>query len=354
MARTTARRLVATNHSATDQGETTGFTAGLPAVNINGAESTGASTAVVDGDVNPVGQTTSYEAQYDLASSAWCTGGSGSPAHTTSPQPLAYTDDNYHDVSVSLNGLTPGQAYCVELVATNTSATAHSDQAQFNAGLPVAHTYDATETGASTATVDGDVNPVGQATTYEVQYDVASSSWCTSGGYSGSPAHSTSPQTLGYTDNTAHNVSVTLSGLTGGQSYCAQLLATNGSGTGPGGEVRFTAGVPIASTDDAQATGASTAVVDGSVNPEGQTTTYEVQYDVASSSWCTSGGYSGSPAHSTSPQTLGSTDDTGHSVSVTLSGLTAAQSYCAPDRCHERLGYGQRRNGSVRCRSTGG
>ena len=61
-------------------------------------------------------------------------------------------------------------------------------------------------------------------------------------------------------------------------------------------------------------TGATTAVLDGEVIRRA-TTTYQAQYALASSDWCTSAGTSGSPASSTSPQALGFTDDTGHEVS---------------------------------------
>jgi hypothetical protein len=56
----------------------------------------------------------------------------------------------------------------------------------------------------------------------------------------GLPANSTTPQTLGSTDGTFHDVSVDLTGLTAGTSYCADLVATNGSGNGDGGQVSFT------------------------------------------------------------------------------------------------------------------
>jgi WD40 repeat protein len=197
------------------------------------------------------------------------------------------------------------------------------------AATPMADTFDAYSTGTTTATVDGDVNPAGQTTTYVVSYDVANSTWCTSGGTSGSPANSTSPQTLGSTDGTFHDVSVDLTGLTAGATYCVAIVADNGSGTASGlPPVPLTAGAPTADTYRVTLTGATTATVDGDVNPAGQATTYMVSYDLAGTTWCTSGGTSGSPANSTSAQALGSTDGTFHDVSVGLTGLTAGAKYC--------------------------
>ena len=42
------------------------------------------------------------------------------------------------------------------------------------------------------------------------------------------------------------------------------------------------AGAPGAYTYGATATGLTTATIDGAVNPTGQTTTYKVEYDLAS------------------------------------------------------------------------
>jgi hypothetical protein len=139
-----------------------------------------------------------------------------------------------------------------------------------------------TVTGASTATITGSVNPGGESTTYDVGYDLASSDWCQGDGQSGSPANSTAPQTLGFTDTVDHDVSVDLTGLTPGTQYCAAVIASNSTGTVTSFTATFAAGLPVASTDDAFLTGASTATVDGSVNPSGQATTYLAEYDLAS------------------------------------------------------------------------
>jgi len=163
------------------------------------------------------------------------------------------------------------------------------------AGVPTASTDSVTALTASTAVVQGDINPGSQATTYMVDYDVAFSTWCTSNGGSGTPASSTTPAALGAVDGTDHGVSVNLSGLTGSVSYCAELVATNISGTADGGQLTFLAGQPSVTTSNATLTSATSAEVDGSVNPAGQATTYDVSYAISTSTWCSSGGASGSP-----------------------------------------------------------
>ncbi len=100
---------------------------------------------------------------------------------------LPFTDDVYHQVSVELTGLTARGEYCAELVATNASSTAHSGQHAFTAGAPTASISGSTSTGLTSETIDGEVNPASQSTTYHVAYDLASSEWCTSFGSRGVP-----------------------------------------------------------------------------------------------------------------------------------------------------------------------
>jgi hypothetical protein len=100
-------------------------------------------------------------------------------------------------------------------------------------GLPTADTFGGFSTEGSTATVEGDVNPAGQSTSYFVRYDLASSEWCTTVGASGVPADSTAPQILPATDGTFHDVSVNVTGLTPLAGYCAEVVASNSTGSTP-------------------------------------------------------------------------------------------------------------------------
>jgi hypothetical protein len=137
-------------------------------------------------------------------------------------------------VSVPVTGLAEGTSYCAELLATNGGGSAHGFQVQWTQGAPTVDTTGAESTGATTATVFGDVNPAGQETTYQVAYGDAGSEWCTSGGFFGAPTGTTSATPLGKTDGTSHAVSVGLAGLTPNASYCGEVLATNNDGTGRG------------------------------------------------------------------------------------------------------------------------
>src|SRR5215469_2186160 len=211
--------------------------AAAPQAITNEVDPTGATTATVDGLVNPGGESTTYSVQWDVNSSAWCQslGQSGSPANTTSATPFPDTGNAFEDVTVDLTDLTGGTDYCAQLIANNGSGESDGGTEEWTQGLPVAITIGETPTGATTSTIQGQVDPVGQSTTYKVQWDLNSSIWCQNFGTSGSPAHTTAGTVLSFSDNTFHDVSVGITGLVSGTDFCAQLIATNASGESDGG-----------------------------------------------------------------------------------------------------------------------
>jgi hypothetical protein len=202
----------------------------------------------------------------------------------------------------------------------------------FTAGAPSASTPSALITGETTATVNGAVDPAGQSTTYQVLYDLASSTWCSSKATSGMPTFSTGVQTLPFTDGTLHNVSVKLTALVGGTSYCARITATNASGTASTAVVGFTLDVVNANVT---VTGPTTATVNGAVNASGQTNvSYGAIYDFANSAFCAS---NGSTSDATTEYDVGYsfpyTDSVFHPVSVDLNAsggtaLATGTEYC--------------------------
>jgi len=324
--------LIATNASGSTNGGAVLFTAGLPNASTFDAIPTTTTSATIDGSVNPTGQASTYAAAYGLSSSTWCVshGGSGTPTHTTPATSLGVSDDSDHNVSVLIAGLTPGSSYCAAITVTNGSGSSTGSTVSFTSGYPTTFTDSAVATGATSATVSGTIYPANQSTTYVVEYDTASSTWCSSAGSSGTPAHTTSATGVGgAVDSAAHTVNSNISALTPDTPYCAEVVATNATGTSQGGQVPFTAGLPQVFTSVAFATGVSSAEVDGSVNPSGQTTTYSASYNLSSSTWCTSGGSSGSPLSTTTLASLGATDSSYHNVAVNLSALTLGSSYCA-------------------------
>ncbi|MGA2011646.1 MAG: hypothetical protein ABSH51_14125, partial [Solirubrobacteraceae bacterium] len=302
-----------------------------PTASTDSATVTGPRTVILNGQVVTGGDRTTYAFQYAGADSVWCqSGGSvGTPASTTAGAVLAASPNAYGDVvSAQVGGLTAGAGYCDQLVASNPEGTGDGGTVSFTAGSPGADTLDANPGAGGTATVDGEIDPSGQSTTIEVDYDAASSPWCASGGLSGAPADRTPAQTLNAADATDHPVTLTVTGLSPGDTYCAALEADNASGTSVGPPVSLSEGVASTFTAGAADTGPSTAEVLGDVDPAGASTTYAAEYGPAGSPWCESNGAGGSPPAVTAPVSLGVADSQPHTVSVMIAGLTPGTSYC--------------------------
>lgn len=300
-----------------------------PAVTSVSIQSTSATTAQLGGTVNPDGVSTTYFAAYAPVSSDWCQtdeGNGTSPTNTTAPQTLNAQDQSPHDVTVNIPNLATGVTYCVSLETENTPLGVQDggqlpDQSlqplppPFTEGLPTASTSDVNVDSATTAELDGTVGPSGQATTYYAVYGLQNSTWCENDGETGTPSDASTATALAQADSGTYNVSVEMTGLTPGARYCVALAAHNGSNglsgspsPSIGGTPQdFTAGVaPGAGASSVADQAPSSSLVSGTANAEGQTTTYEVGYDTADSSWCN--GEVGSPTYTTSSVTLPSVD----------------------------------------------
>jgi len=178
------------------------------------------------------------------------------------------------------------------LIAASTAAAASS---------PTVQTGSASHVKEFSAVLGGSVNPDGQATSYGFQ-------WGPTNAYGVTGAFRTirSGRTFVAVLQTATN-------LNPGSVYHYRLIAVNGLGTTVGRDRTFkTAGNPPPAVATGQATtvGTTVATVTGTINPNGQATTWEFQY-----------GTTATATVQTIAQTLpaGSTPAT---VSVQLTGLT--------------------------------
>jgi hypothetical protein len=130
----------------------------------------------------------------------------------------------------------------VQLVAENASGTSVGGQVSFatpaQAASPLVATGSAEALSATTAKVEGNADPEGQATTLHADFALATDQWCLTGGEQGLPMQ-TAPAPLGAGNAMLSEVSVTVEGLTPGSGYCVQLVAENASGTSVGGQVSF-------------------------------------------------------------------------------------------------------------------
>lgn len=137
------------------------------------------------------------------------------------------------------------------------------------ASEPVVSTGNATAITSTSATLNGTVNPEGQATSYYFEYGTTTS-------YGSQTA--TSPAGSGTTDVA---VSAPLSALTPDTTYHYRVVAVNGSGTTLGSDVSFTTPKPPAptvATSHARDVTQTSATLSGTINPRGQSTSYVFQY----------------------------------------------------------------------------
>lgn len=321
------------------------FTAGGPEADTGTVLVTGATTALVTGLVNPMGQSATVRAVYAQAR-PWSCGRLDPKALSASTprQPVEGADRDFHRVSVTVTGLAPGADYCVAIQAINGSGSAIGEQSLLTAGRGRVTTERVSSGDGTTATVTGTVNPGGQPTTYRVAFDRRDSAFCLdSEAMSASPL--TEPQKLADVDAEDHDVSVDLSGLTTGTPYCAAIQAHNDSGTAFSRSIAFGTTPreprpPTVVIDKATATSAATATVRGTIDPHGQTTRYRVHYRVFEDSGACKFGCKGNypscrrgvptnPILTSADQTLVATDAGPRPVAVSIAGLKSGVEHCA-------------------------
>jgi streptogramin lyase len=216
-------------------------------------------------------------------------------------------------VSANAIGLSPTTSYHFRAVATNASGTTYGpDQTFTTASAPTADTLPATGATLTGGTLRGSIDPQGQATTYHFD-------WGTTTAY-GSQAP-LADASVG-SDTSEHAVELTLGELTPDTNYHFRVVASNcggcAEGTTYGSDETFTtAPAPLVVTEAAQGVERDTAMLAGTVNPQGAPTTYHFD-------WGTTTAY-GSQAP-VADASVGS-DSAEHSLSQTLTGLTPGTTY---------------------------
>ena len=198
-----------------------------PVVTTNAANGVSSTSASLNGTVNPNGATTMARFEFGLTTAY------GSTASVTL-SPTNGTSVQY--VTSNISGLQLGITYHYRLVATNSSGASTGSDMQFTTTNillpripPVVASADASGITATSATLNGTVNPKGIATTARFEYGLTTA------------YGSTASVTLWPTNSTtAQTISASISGLQAGQIYHYRLTATNSSGTGTGADMTLT------------------------------------------------------------------------------------------------------------------
>jgi phosphodiesterase/alkaline phosphatase D-like protein len=282
-----------TTHVNVTQNTANGIQSQMPTVVTKDAPIISANTAVLTGEVNPNGAQTDYWYEY---------GKSSSLGSFTSPQLLGAGNMSF-SAPGTLMGLTPSTTYYFRLMAENQNGKVNGATQSFTTlaisttttptpspsptptpapitfVLPKIVTTNAGNISTTTAILNGEINPQGIATVYWYEYGK------TFGLGQATPVSSI--------DQVKANIDVTatLSGLDMGSTYYYRLNAQNTYGTVNGNISTFntmggtatptpspTANPPTASTSDATGVTATSATLNGEVNPKGVTTSYHFEY----------------------------------------------------------------------------
>ena len=252
-------RVVANNAAGTSRGGDAVFTTLVPPdVTTGAASSISASSATLNGTVDPNGRSTTYYFDYGTSTSYGSKSGSKSAGSATSAQAAA----------AGISGLVAGRTYHFRIVATSDAGTAVGKDATFTtSSAPTVVTGDASSIAPTTATLHGTVTPNGLSTTWWFEYG-------TSTGY----GTKTSSHGAG-SGTAARGASLGIKSLRAGTTYHFRLVAQNSRGRVAGADRTFsTVGAPLAQTGPPQSVGPDTAVVTGTLATRGRATTWWFEY----------------------------------------------------------------------------
>jgi len=189
---------------------------GPPVVTTNPATFVASFSAKLNASLNPHGLATSFHFQYGTTTSYGL---------TTAPQ--TQSGNTVRTVSAGISSLTAHTTYHFRIVASNSAGTRMGADRTFTTltatGPPVAITNPATNVTASSAKLNGSLDPHGLTTTVHFQY-----------GTTISYGHNTTTQTQ--TGNTYRNIAANISGLAAHTTYHFRIVATNSAGTRMGGD----------------------------------------------------------------------------------------------------------------------
>ena len=182
--------------------------------------------------------------------------------------------------------------------------TAAGDGSIRRIAIPIT-TSAATNVAAYSATLNGSVNPGGLTTSVYFQYGTTTSYGLTTAMQS-------------QAGNTFRNVSANISSLMANHVYHFRVVATNTGGTRYGSDRTFTTlsatGPPVVTTNPATLVASFSALLNGSLDPHGLTTSVHFQYGTTTSYGLT-----------TAPQSH--TGNTYLNISANISGLLASHVY---------------------------
>ncbi len=274
-----------------------------PAAVTTAASNITSTGARLNGTVNPNGTGTTYHFEYGSTTSY------GSSTSSAS----AGSGSSAVNVSATLSNLSTNSVFHFRLVAANGGGTSNGNDVTLTIGtppvpLPVVVTGAASSITTTGARLNGTVNPGGSGTTYHFEYGSTTS------------YGSSTPSASAGSTSSAVSVNATLSNLSTNSVYHFRLVATNSGGTSNGNDATVTIGtppgpLPVVVTAAASNITSTGARVNGSVNPNGASTTYYFMFGQTSA------------YGSSTPVASAGSGSGAVSVSAALTGLTPGTVY---------------------------
>jgi hypothetical protein len=289
-------RIVASNSGGTTYGSDLTFTtlANAPTATTQAATLITSSSAQLNSYVNPNGVSTTIFYQYGLTTSYGSTSISGN---------IGTTAGNY---GTTVSSLSPNTTYHFQIVAYSSGGTNYGGDLTFTttalAQAPTVSTLAASSVTSVSAQLNATLNPNGSTTTAYFEYGTTTS-------YGSSSS-------VGNFGTVSQTISYTIASLTPGTPYHYRLTASNSNGTTHGNDQTFTTtgtSSPTAQTLDATSVTTSTAQLNGSLNPNGISTTANFEYGLTAA-------YGSSTAS-------GNFGTTSQNIGYTISGLVPNTTY---------------------------
>jgi hypothetical protein len=283
-----------------------------PRVDGESATAVGSTAATLEAQVNPDGQTTSYELEYSTEGKT----GAGEKLEGTivtvagkGTLPALY---EYQSASVPTGALLAGTTYYYRVVASNATPPATDGIVQAFTTVPLPQGVKAEAVTATTATLTGELTPLNEAvgTKYDFAYNVGAS--C-----SGGLATPGGEEPAGNGTGTAL-VTEPVTALEPNAAYTVCLVSSNVFGSETSTPVHFNtpAAAPVVEAPNASGVTPTEAGLEATVDPNNQKTTCEFQYGETTSYG------TDKPC---SPATLEGYG--ARRVSLALSGLTPGKTY---------------------------
>ena len=220
-------RVVATSANGTAFGTVASFTttgpAATPVVVTQAPVAVANTSAVVAGTVNPSRQATAYTVEY----------GTSTTFGSIAPVVELDSGNSPEAVTSTLSGLSTNTTYLYRVVASNATGTSTGAVMSFTTGptaAPVVVSGAATSVSSTSEKLNGRVDPQASPTSFAFEYGTT-----------------TNFGSLSAVDNAgsgfgSQSVSLTITGLTPGQTYLYRIVASNANGSATGIVKSFVAG----------------------------------------------------------------------------------------------------------------